>query len=249
MSDDEQAFLNTILAHPDADLPRLVYADWLEEIGQAERAEFIRLQCEYPTSPTPREMDLWGQGSGVWDWNHQEYDGNMAVITRPYWHDGVVAAHGAVQVVIRRGFPAEVRAPLAWLRGGECDECIDDAGPGRTYQRAPGGVLCTGRVCPCKGTGRTPGHLRELVRRWPVTRVVVTDREPERHPNDDRQGIWWGPPYVAPHGPPERSIIYDQVLFDAISAKSFGHPAVAVFLTIEAAVAALSDALLAEAKS
>jgi uncharacterized protein (TIGR02996 family) len=40
----ETAFLRTILADPDDDAPRLVYADWLDENGDADRAEFIRLQ-------------------------------------------------------------------------------------------------------------------------------------------------------------------------------------------------------------
>ncbi len=46
MSPDERAFLAGIAAHPDADLPRLVFADWLDENGQPERAEFIRLEIE-----------------------------------------------------------------------------------------------------------------------------------------------------------------------------------------------------------
>jgi uncharacterized protein (TIGR02996 family) len=41
----EQAFLEDVIAHPDDDAPRLVFADWLEDHGDAERAEFIRLQC------------------------------------------------------------------------------------------------------------------------------------------------------------------------------------------------------------
>ena len=43
------ALLATVLAEPDADLPRLVYADFLEEFGDAldhARAEFIRAQVE-----------------------------------------------------------------------------------------------------------------------------------------------------------------------------------------------------------
>jgi uncharacterized protein (TIGR02996 family) len=42
---DAAAFLAAIVAAPDADGPRLVYADWLEERGDAARAEFIRVQC------------------------------------------------------------------------------------------------------------------------------------------------------------------------------------------------------------
>lgn len=42
---DEPALLAAIRAYPDDDTPRLVYADWLQERGDADRAEFIRLQC------------------------------------------------------------------------------------------------------------------------------------------------------------------------------------------------------------
>jgi uncharacterized protein (TIGR02996 family) len=42
----DEAFLQAIREAPDDDGPRLVYADWLEDHGQAERAEFIRVQCE-----------------------------------------------------------------------------------------------------------------------------------------------------------------------------------------------------------
>src|SRR5947209_4285663 len=41
-----EPFLATILDRPTEDGPRLVYADWLEEQGDAERAEFIRIQIE-----------------------------------------------------------------------------------------------------------------------------------------------------------------------------------------------------------
>ena len=43
---DDAAFIAAICAAPEDDLPRLVYADHLEEHGQPERAEFIRVQCE-----------------------------------------------------------------------------------------------------------------------------------------------------------------------------------------------------------
>lgn len=42
---DEKAFLAAIKASPADDLPRLVFADWLDEHGQDERAAFIRCQC------------------------------------------------------------------------------------------------------------------------------------------------------------------------------------------------------------
>ncbi len=45
MLNDRQAFLDYITANLDDDTPRLVYADWLQEHGEDERAEFIRVQC------------------------------------------------------------------------------------------------------------------------------------------------------------------------------------------------------------
>lgn len=46
-----QAFLDTIVANIDDDSPRLVYADWLDEQGDCERAEFIRVQVDRARLP------------------------------------------------------------------------------------------------------------------------------------------------------------------------------------------------------
>src|SRR3954463_13846563 len=40
------AFRQAILDDPDDDAPRLVYADWLDDHGEHDRAEFIRVQVE-----------------------------------------------------------------------------------------------------------------------------------------------------------------------------------------------------------
>lgn len=55
---DEDALLAAIVANPDDDTPRLVYADWLDENGRPERAEFIRLTHNY---------DLLGQQIDAFD--------------------------------------------------------------------------------------------------------------------------------------------------------------------------------------
>src|SRR5262245_39324456 len=47
---DDEACLQAILANPDDDLPRLVYADFLDERGDP-RGEFIRMQCELAGLP------------------------------------------------------------------------------------------------------------------------------------------------------------------------------------------------------
>jgi uncharacterized protein (TIGR02996 family) len=59
---DELALLKAVCRNKADDLPRLVYADWLDEHGRPERAEFIRLQCALasegysgiPNDPQPR---------------------------------------------------------------------------------------------------------------------------------------------------------------------------------------------------
>lgn len=49
-----QPFLDAIHADPDSDAPRLAYADWLAERGDAW-SEVIRIQCRYPDGYMPWE--------------------------------------------------------------------------------------------------------------------------------------------------------------------------------------------------
>jgi uncharacterized protein (TIGR02996 family) len=51
----EEALLRAIFDAPEDDAPRLIYADWLEERGDADRAEFIRVQCELARLPPDDE--------------------------------------------------------------------------------------------------------------------------------------------------------------------------------------------------
>jgi uncharacterized protein (TIGR02996 family) len=48
------AFLAAIRDNPEDDLPRLVCADWLDDHGQHDRAEFIRVQLELSRGVSPR---------------------------------------------------------------------------------------------------------------------------------------------------------------------------------------------------
>lgn len=45
-ADEREAFLKAIFDAPADDLPRLVFADWLEERGESGWAELIRMQCQ-----------------------------------------------------------------------------------------------------------------------------------------------------------------------------------------------------------
>jgi uncharacterized protein (TIGR02996 family) len=57
---DDTALYRAIVARPEDDTPRLVYADWLEENGREQEAEFIRLECrlETATPDQPEYADL-----------------------------------------------------------------------------------------------------------------------------------------------------------------------------------------------
>ena len=75
MISDRTALLAAVASDPDDDLPRLVYADWLDEHGEADRAEFIRLQCHTArvgvTDPSwapgkLREYDLFKANEAGW---------------------------------------------------------------------------------------------------------------------------------------------------------------------------------------
>src|SRR5436309_2065212 len=48
---DDDGLLRAILAAPDDDAPRLVYADWLDEHGDPDRATFVRTQVELARQP------------------------------------------------------------------------------------------------------------------------------------------------------------------------------------------------------
>jgi len=66
---DRDAFLAAIVGRPDDDLPRLIYADYLDERGESERAEFIRLQCAAArgdTVPPGRIAELEAQHRAKW---------------------------------------------------------------------------------------------------------------------------------------------------------------------------------------
>ena len=48
---EREALLQAVYANPADDLPRMVLADWLDEHGEPERAELIRVQCELSRDP------------------------------------------------------------------------------------------------------------------------------------------------------------------------------------------------------
>src|SRR5262249_5900504 len=104
---EHAAFLRTILEAPDDDAPRLVYADFLEEHGEAERAELIRIQCELErvTDGEPRRSRL------------QAREQELLQRHQVAWKNQLPQRDGVDWLSFRRGFVAQVRFndPSAFL--------------------------------------------------------------------------------------------------------------------------------------
>lgn len=117
---DREAGLRAVLLDPADDTPRLVYADYLDENGEPERAEFVRVQCELAGFDAAgagltrsevdryielhdRELALLKGGGGLWQ-NRDEWAGPATNIERP----GRAGAY-----FFGRGFVESITCPLA----------------------------------------------------------------------------------------------------------------------------------------
>ena len=97
MSDSKaRSFLEDILAHPDDDAPRLIFADWLEEQGDSARAELIRVQVERATLPVwdARQVRLKVRERKLLAKHGRKWKGELPVIKGVTWEE------------LRRGFVA-----------------------------------------------------------------------------------------------------------------------------------------------
>jgi uncharacterized protein (TIGR02996 family) len=86
MHPEADAFLDAIFDHPDDDTPRLVYADWLQEHGQEDYAQFIRLQCAVAREKlwSDEANRLWEEIGRVWN----RLDEEWWPATREAWYEG-----------------------------------------------------------------------------------------------------------------------------------------------------------------
>lgn len=232
------ALLAAILADPDADDRRLVYADWLEEYGdegQRARAEFIRDQVL--VVPGSLDWDLLDAYLEAWCPWFERHD-KKGFSRRPWSSPPLEVLHlGGEKTVWRRGFIEEVHCSLvAWV-GGECRRCFSPAG----FSDIPP----VPRMCPdCHGTGRTPAAGPDLAARHPVREVRVTDREPGIIPTFSASHPhivgWWQEGY----GPDEMSL--PRAVYELLEGQldDFLLCAARVYDDDAAARRALSDALI-----
>jgi uncharacterized protein (TIGR02996 family) len=100
---DRDALFEAVLDAPGDDAPRLVFADWLDENGEPDRAEVIRLQIEAARTPS--------------------YEPRYDALNKRA--DALIAAHGAAwrlpnlrsrDQTFRRGFVEEITVPVDVFR-------------------------------------------------------------------------------------------------------------------------------------
>ena len=109
MQTDRDALLAGILADPDADLPRLVFADWLEETGHpanCARAEYIRLAIEL------------GEEKLQSGWPVQRHDPRLGVLKsmfRDEWDDFDTEIAGSGECGRLRGFVHAISCRAEYL--------------------------------------------------------------------------------------------------------------------------------------
>lgn len=203
---DRDALIAGIVANPEDTHRRLLFADFLEEQGDYDRAEFIRVQCAVhelmPTCPCgtcqgvlPKGMhddatclfaDLRKRGQSLL---LAVYDGSCRWKT---WSAGIdleIATLGQnserfASVRFARGFVTEIDSYLAWFRHRQCPECEYWAAD---FSRP---IQDSHQHCrTCRGAKMVPGNLSKIVKLHPIEFVGVTDKRPR--PFLDGSGTWY----------------------------------------------------------
>lgn len=115
---DGDALLSAILSQPDADVPRLIYADWLDEYGgelEQARAEFIRVQVAL-SQITPLEWVPWNMRlSELRAREAPLFLSHGSAWLAPLQAEGEPLHGGDTHGQFRRGFVEIVWMPVTWF--------------------------------------------------------------------------------------------------------------------------------------
>lgn len=166
-SADERELLAAVIARPDDDLPRLVYADYIEERGDPDRAEFIRLQCgladgsltgKAADRATARVAELQEQHQADWArplWSsptgHEYYRGFVGVVdATPAW-----LANCASELF--------TRTPVHGIRFVRADDDYDHPDPSLLRRLAAVSGLAHLKWLDLTGTTLGPENVRLLL--------------------------------------------------------------------------------------
>ncbi len=201
---DEELLIKVVLEAPNDALPRLVYADYIEERGRPEWAEFIRLQCEYALlgECPPSLCCVLSQSPKHWctyqSWHEKnptahklerrmhELFGNPPTLfglTQVLSTDHLVEA---ISEKVANGENSSITDNLAVYKKGFVAEvylklfCFIGYPCARTdcFNEDASGPS---EECPCcNGTGRHAGIARSLFKSQPIEKVVITNKKPSK---------------------------------------------------------------------
>lgn len=157
---EKASFLRAICEQPDENSVRLVYADWLDEHGEADRAAFIRSQCAgcpltYNLQRYVDKRFLWA-ADDVGRWVY-EAAGN---VTPDHPRFGSYSW-------------CEEKDGSVWTKTGH--QTYPTEGVRLVYTR---GFIS--RIELTREVFLKEGFAKQLFSSYPLTRVVLTDRAPER---------------------------------------------------------------------
>jgi uncharacterized protein (TIGR02996 family) len=123
------ALLAAVCAAPDDDLPRLVFADWCDENGEEDRAEFIRVQVELTkgvigkkrVALLKREQELLKEHRAAWTDNIREFTDDFRDEPIRFRRGFVEDISINDELLERHGDELFRRAPIRTLRMGDQD--------------------------------------------------------------------------------------------------------------------------------
>jgi uncharacterized protein (TIGR02996 family) len=217
------AFLQAIIENPADDLPRLVLCDWLDELGETDRSEFIRVQLELAKYPDDYKVEVPPIQQGRNENTPEEL--RFVHLLRRQWE----LWDAGLWSVYRDGLPCGVHVMLPGWIGGS----LIEAHPRRGFVSS---VRCDLASWLTIGPSVVTAH--------PVEDVRITDREPW---STGAQKYGWLVPSeeVSPFGDSRRS----QIPRDVMTFLRDGANAQKLHDTPDAAIAALSARLIFWAKS
>ena len=120
---ERDLLLKAVCDNPEDDAPRLVFADWLQEHGEDDRAEFIRLQIELVALPDgkkkqkvrAREKKLLDAHRDEWAEPLKEFEGNRTADYYEFRRGFVEAIGSDGEIMIEEGERVFALAPIREL--------------------------------------------------------------------------------------------------------------------------------------
>jgi uncharacterized protein (TIGR02996 family) len=164
------ALLADVLACPDDDTPRLVYADRLEELGEGEHAEFIRLQCE---------IDRWVRT----DWMLHQKEELTATLRR--------RERELLESATGRGYHC-----WEWMGLAVKDHVVPDGAYWRDHVTFRRGFVHSITLTAADFLA----HAGSIFAAQPVQSVELSDREPYNSLNMGKRRCFWSHPVVPGDG-------------------------------------------------